>query len=157
MTRKITRGLSRISVGLDDCLYLGNMDALRDWGHARDYVEMQWLMLQQEEPEDYVIATGRQESVRSFVELSAKHLGFEINWEGSGVEEVGIREDNGEIIIRIDPRYFRPTEVEELLGNPAKAAEELGWSPRISLDEMVAEMVSHDLSLAKKEKLLTDA
>ena len=157
VTRKITRGLSRISVGLDDCLYLGNMDALRDWGHARDYVEMQWLMLQQEEPEDYVIATGRQESVRSFVELSAKHLGFEINWEGSGVEEVGIREDNGEIIIRIDPRYFRPTEVEELLGNPAKAAEELGWSPRISLDEMVAEMVSHDLSLAKKEKLLTDA
>ena len=155
VTRKITRGLSRISVGLDDCLYLGNMDALRDWGHARDYVEMQWLMLQQEEPEDYVIATGRQESVRSFVELSAKHLGFEINWEGSGVEEVGIREDNGEIIIRIDPRYFRPTEVEELLGNPAKAAEELGWS-LISLDEMVAEMVSHDLSLAKKEKLLND-
>ena len=157
VTRKITRGLSRISVGLDDCLYLGNMDALRDWGHARDYVEMQWLMLQQEEPEDYVIATGRQESVRSFVELSAKHLGFEINWEGSGLEEVGIREDNGEIIIRIDPRYFRPTEVEELLGNPAKAAEELGWSPRISLDEMVAEMVNHDLSLAKKEKLLSGA
>lgn len=157
VTRKITRGLSRISVGLDDCLYLGNMDALRDWGHARDYVEMQWLMLQQDEPEDFVIATGRQESVRRFVELTAKRIGFGINWVGSGIEEVGIRDDNGDVIIRIDPRYFRPTEVETLLGDPSKAKEKLGWIPRISLEEMVSEMVDHDLENATNEKIILDS
>ena len=156
VTRKITRGLSRISVGLEDCLYLGNLDALRDWGHARDYVEMQWLMLQQDEPEDFVIATGRQESVRRFVELTAKRLGFGINWQGSGLQEVGIRDDTEEIVVRIDPRYFRPTEVETLLGDPTKAKEKLGWSPRITLEAMVSEMVDHDLETATNEKILAE-
>ena len=156
VTRKITRGISRISVGLEDCLYLGNLDALRDWGHARDYVEMQWLMLQQDEPEDFVIATGRQESVRRFVELTAKSLGFGINWQGSGLQEVGIRDDTEEVVVRIDPRYFRPTEVETLLGDPTKAKEKLGWSPRITLEEMVSEMVDHDLETATNEKILAE-
>ena len=154
VTRKITRGLSRIYMGLDDCLYLGNMDSLRDWGHAKDYVEMQWLMLQQDEPEDYVIATGRQETVRKFVELSAKKLGFTISWEGNELDEVGIRSDTGEIIIRIDPRYFRPTEVESLLGDATKAHKNLNWKPRINLEELVSDMVENDLEIAKNEKLL---
>ena len=156
VTRKITRGLSRISVGLEECLYLGNLDSLRDWGHARDYVEIQWLMLQQEEPEDFVIATGRQESVRTFVELSAKRLGFVINWKGKGEGEVVIRDDTGEVVVRIDPRYFRPTEVETLLGDPSKAELKLGWSPKISLEEMVSEMVDHDLEMAKQEKIIIE-
>ena len=156
VTRKITRALSRISLGLDDCLFLGNLDALRDWGHARDYVEMQWLMLQQDEPEDYVIATGRQESVRRFVELSAERLGFGIEWTGSGIDEVGLRGDNGDAIVRIDPRYFRPTEVETLLGDPTKARENLGWIPKTSLEELVSEMIDHDFSIASNEKLLAD-
>jgi GDPmannose 4,6-dehydratase len=156
VTRKITRGLSRIFTGLDDCLFLGNLDSLRDWGHARDYVEMQWLMLQQDEPEDYVIATGRQESVRYFVELTVQKLGTNISWEGSGLDEVGIREDNGEVIVRIDPRYFRPTEVETLLGDPTKAREELGWTPTTSLEDLVSEMVESDLLSAKKERKLSE-
>ncbi len=156
VTRKITRGLSRVSLGLDECLFLGNLDSLRDWGHARDYVEMQWLMLQQEKPRDYVIASGRQESVRRFVELSAEKLGFNISWEGSGIDEVGKRDDNGKIVVRIDPRYFRPTEVESLLGDPSKAREELGWHPKTTLEELVSEMVEHDYSLAKNEKILKD-
>ena len=155
VTRKITRGLSRIFVGLDDCLFLGNLDALRDWGHARDYVEMQWLMLQQEEPEDYVIATGRQESVRRFVELAVNELGSSVRWEGSGLEEVGIREDTGDVIVRIDPRYFRPTEVETLLGDPTKAREKLGWTPKIPLEDLVSEMVKNDLLLANNERKLS--
>ena len=156
VTRKITRGLSRILVGLEECLYLGNLDSLRDWGHARDYVEIQWLMLQQEEPEDFVIATGRQESVRTFVELTAKRLGFGISWKGKGEGEVGIRDDTGEVVVRIDPRYFRPTEVETLLGDPSKAELKLGWSPKISLEEMVSEMVDHDLEMAKQEKIIIE-
>ncbi len=156
VTRKITRGLSRIFTGLDDCLFLGNLDSLRDWGHARDYVEMQWLMLQQDEPEDYVIATGRQESVRYFVELTVQKLGTNISWEGSGLDEVGIREDNGEVIVRIDPRYFRPTEVETLLGDPTKAREELGWTPTTSLEDLVSEMVESDLLSAKNERKLSE-
>ncbi len=156
VTRKITRGLSRISVGLEECLYLGNLDSLRDWGHARDYVEIQWLMLQQEEPDDFVIATGRQESVRTFVELTAKRLGFGINWKGQGKKEVGIRDDTGEVVVRIDPRYFRPTEVETLLGDPSKAELKLGWSPKISLEEMVSEMVDYDLETAKQEKIIIE-
>jgi GDPmannose 4,6-dehydratase len=156
VTRKITRGLSRIFTGLDDCLFLGNLDSLRDWGHARDYVEMQWLMLQQDEPEDYVIATGRQESVRYFVELTVRKLGTNISWEGSGLDEVGIREDNGEVIVRIDSRYFRPTEVETLLGDPTKAREELGWTPTTSLEDLVSEMVESDLLSAKKERKLSE-
>ena len=157
VTRKITRGLSRIHAGIEDCIYLGNLNALRDWGHAKDYVEMQWRMLQQESPSDYVIATGRQESVRTFVELSANALGWNKNegagiiWEGEGLKEVGIRADSGEIVVRIDPRYFRPSEVETLLGDPSKAAKELGWKAKISLEQLVEEMISKDLSIAKKE------
>ncbi len=160
VTRKITRGLSRIHEGIDDCIYLGNLDALRDWGHAKDYVEMQWRMLQQETPSDFVIATGRQESVRKFVELSAKALGWGkknesgITWEGEGEKEVGIRTDTGKIVIKIDPRYYRPCEVETLLGNPSKAAKELGWKAKIGLEELVSEMILEDLSIAKKEVLI---
>ena len=160
VTRKITRGLSRIHEGIDDCIYLGNLDALRDWGHAKDYVEMQWRMLQQETPSDFVIATGRQESVRKFVELSAKALGWGkknesgIKWEGEGEKEVGIRTDTGKVVIKIDPRYYRPCEVETLLGNPSKAAKELGWKAKISLEELVFEMILEDLSIAKKEVLI---
>ncbi len=160
VTRKITRGLSRIHEGIDDCIYLGNLDALRDWGHAKDYVEMQWRMLQQETPSDFVIATGRQESVRKFVELSAKALGWGkknesgITWEGEGEKEVGIRTDTGKIVIKIDPRYYRPCEVETLLGNPSKAAKELGWKAKIGLEELVSEMILEDLSIDKKEVLI---
>jgi GDPmannose 4,6-dehydratase len=154
VTRKITRGLARINEGLDDCLYMGNLDSLRDWGHARDYVEMQWRMLQQEQPEDFVIATGRQESVRRFIELTAEELGWgAIQWEGEGLEEVG-RRSTGEVVVRIDPRYFRPAEVETLLGNPTKAREKLGWTPTTTLEELVAEMVAADKEEARKEAIL---
>ena len=155
VTRKITRGLARIDAGLEDCLYVGNIDSLRDWGHARDYVEMQWRMLQQEgPPEDFVIATGRQESVRRFIELTALELGWgEIHWEGEGLEETGKR-SSGEVVVRIDPRYFRPAEVETLLGDPGKAKQKLGWTPTTTLEELVAEMVATDKEEAKKEAYL---
>ena len=155
VTRKITRGMARIDAGLEDCLYMGNIDSLRDWGHARDYVEMQWRMLQQEgPPEDFVIATGRQESVRRFIELTALELGWgEIEWEGKGLEEIAKR-SSGEVVVRIDPRYFRPAEVETLLGDPAKAKEKLGWTPTTTLEELVAEMVATDKEEAKKEAYL---
>ena len=150
VTRKITRGLSRIKVGLESCLFLGNLDAKRDWGHAKDYVEMQWLMLQQQKPVDYVIATGRQHSVREFVEAAATELDLPIRWRGSGVEEVGV-DKKGNVIVAIDPRYFRPTEVESLLGDSSKAQLELGWKPRITFKELVEEMASSDLLLAEQE------
>lgn len=152
VTRKITRGLARVHVGLDDCLYLGNIDSLRDWGHARDYVEMQWRMLQQESPEDFVIATGRQESVRRFIELSAVKLGWgQIEWEGKGINEIGRRSDTGEVVIRIDERYFRPAEVETLLGDPSKAHKKLGWYPTTTLEQLVDEMIENDLLEARKD------
>ncbi|MBO8228666.1 GDP-mannose 4,6-dehydratase [Prochlorococcus marinus XMU1414] len=161
VTRKITRGLARINEGLEKCLYMGNLDSYRDWGHAKDYVEMQWLMLQQDQPNDFVIATGIQKSVREFIEISSNFLGWNdgnsnkgIVWEGQGLNEIGRRADNGKIVIRIDPRYFRPTEVKTLLGNPSKAKEMLGWEPSISLEEMIEEMISNDLKEAKKERLL---
>jgi GDPmannose 4,6-dehydratase len=155
VTRKITRGLARIDAGLDQCLYMGNLDSLRDWGHARDYVEMQWLMLQQEKPEDFVIATGRQESVRHFIELTAIQLGWGgIQWTGHGIDETGSRADTGAIVIRIDRRYFRPAEVETLLGDPSQAKLKLGWTPKITLEELVTEMVKADREEAAKEALL---
>ena len=156
VTRKITRGLARIDAGLDQCLYLGNLDSRRDWGHARDYVEMQWRMLQQVgPPEDFVIATGRQESVRRFIELAAFELGWGgIEWVGEGVHETGLRSDNGAMVVRIDPRYFRPAEVETLLGDPSKAHEKLGWSPTTTLEQLVSEMVANDKEEAAKEALL---
>lgn len=152
VTRKITRGLANIAQGLEECLYMGNLDALRDWGHAKDYVRMQWMMLQQDQPEDFVIATGVQYSVRQFIEKTAAALGMQLRWEGAGVNEVGYW--NGRPIIKVDPRYFRPTEVETLLGDPTKAKEKLGWVPEITLDEMVQEMVAADLADAKKHALL---
>ncbi len=172
VTRKITRALSRMVLGLQDCLYLGNMDARRDWGHARDYVEMQWLMLQQEKPEDFVIATGRQFSVRDFVNAAAAEMGLTLSWQGTGVEETGavaavdmdkLRQASGnrqgmechvrpgDVIVRVDPRYFRPTEVETLLGDPAKAKEKLGWEPASSFEDMVAEMAREDLALSMRD------
>lgn len=164
VTRKITRGLSNIAQGLEKCLYLGNMDSLRDWGHAKDYVKMQWLMLQQEQPEDYVIATGVQYSVRQFVDFAASELGIKLRFEGHGVDEVGIVESVsgedapavkvGDIIVAVDPRYFRPAEVETLLGDPSKAHDKLGWKPETTLQEMVVEMVRKDLEAAKKHSLL---
>jgi len=156
VTRKITRGLARIDAGLDDCLFMGNLDSLRDWGHARDYVEMQWRMLQQEgPPEDFVIATGRQESVRRFIELAAAELGWGgIEWSGEGLEEQGRRAGSDEVVVRIDPRYFRPAEVETLLGDPTRAREKLGWTPTTTLEELVEEMVATDKEEAKKEALL---
>ena len=155
VTRKITRGMARIDEGLEDCLYMGNLDSLRDWGHARDYVEMQWRMLQQVGvPEDFVIATGRQESVRRFIELTALELGWgALQWEGEGSNEIG-RRSTGEVVVRIDPRYFRPTEVETLLGDPSKAHEKLGWTPTTTLEELVAEMVINDREEARKESTL---
>jgi len=155
VTRKITRGLSRIDAGLDVCLYMGNLDSLRDWGHAKDYIEMQWLMLQQPTAEDFVIATGIQESVRNFIDLTARELGWGgISWEGSELNEVGRRRDSGEIVVRIDPRYFRPAEVETLLGDPTKAQESLGWKPKITLIELIKEMVASDRENATKEAIL---
>ena len=153
VTRKITRALSRIKLNLQDCLYLGNLDAKRDWGHAQDYVEMQWLMLQQDEPEDFVIATGQQHSVRDFVEAAAKELGILIRWEGQGKDEKGYDAD-GNCIVAVDPRYFRPTEVETLLGDPSKAKEKLGWTPRITFKKLVAEMVREDLKSAERDELV---
>jgi GDPmannose 4,6-dehydratase len=153
VTRKITRALARIKLGLQECLYLGNLDSLRDWGHARDYVEMQWLMLQQESAEDFVIATGVQYSVRDFVNAAAKELGIQITWQGQGVEETGT-DQHGKIIVKVDPRYFRPTEVETLLGDPTKAREKLGWTPKTSFDELVAEMVREDLKSAERDELV---
>ena len=153
VTRKITRALARIKLGLQDCLYLGNLDALRDWGHAKDYVEMQWLMLQQDKPEDFVIATGIQYSVRDFVNAAAKELDISIHWEGEGINEKGFDQD-GKCIVQVDPRYFRPTEVETLLGDPSKAKEKLGWSPKITFDELVSEMVREDFKSAQRDELV---
>ncbi|HSI22275.1 MAG TPA: GDP-mannose 4,6-dehydratase [Methylophilaceae bacterium] len=152
VTRKITRALARIKLGLQNCLYLGNLNAKRDWGHARDYVEMQWLMMQQESPDDFVIATGIQYSVREFVEAAAEEIGMKINWQGGGVDEVGYF--GGKPVVRVDPRYFRPTEVETLLGDATKAREKLGWVPRTSFKELVAEMVREDLKSAERDELV---
>jgi GDPmannose 4,6-dehydratase len=164
VTRKITRGLANIAQGLESCIYMGNLDALRDWGHAKDYVRMQWMMLQQEVPDDFVIATGVQYSVRQFIEWSATELGVTLKFEGQGVDETAtvtsIIGDKtlalkvGDVIVRIDPRYFRPTEVETLLGDPTKAKEKLGWVPEITVQEMCAEMVASDLAKAKQHALL---
>ena len=153
VTRKITRGLARIKLNLQDCLYLGNLDAKRDWGHARDYVEMQWLMLQQNEPEDFVIATGEQHSVREFINIAAAQLDIKLKWEGSGVNELGINEDADQVIIKIDPRYYRPTEVDSLLGDPSKAKDKLGWQPIISFEELIKEMLDTDLQLVERDQL----
>ncbi len=162
VTRKVTRALARIALGQQACLYLGNLDSKRDWGHARDYVEMQWLMLQQPEPEDYVIATGRQYSVREFIDLAAQLLGIALQWRGSGIDETGIVESTGghtglrpgQVIVRIDPRYFRPTEVDSLLGDAGKARDKLGWVPRTTFAELVREMVDADLAAARKYALV---
>src|ERR1035441_2636824 len=153
VTRKITRALTHIKVGLQDCLYLGNLDSLRDWGHARDYVELQWMMLQQETARDYVIATGEQHSVREFVEIAAGELGMILRWEGTGVEEHAV-DERGAIVVRVDPRYFRPSEVASLLGNPEKARRELGWTPRTTFRQLVTEMVTEDLKLAKRDLMV---
>jgi GDPmannose 4,6-dehydratase len=153
VTRKITRALTHIKVGLQDCLFLGNLDSLRDWGHARDYVEMQWMMLQQETARDYVIATGEQHSVREFVEIAAAELGMTLRWQGQGVEEHAI-DERGAIIVRVDPRYFRPSEVASLLGNPEKARRELGWTPKTTFRQLVTEMVTEDLKLAKRDLMV---
>jgi len=164
VTRKITRGLANIAQGLESCLYMGNMDALRDWGHAKDYVRMQWMMLQQEQPEDFVIATGVQYSVRQFIDMAARELGVTLRFEGEGVNEQAIvtavegdeapAVKHGDVLVKVDPRYFRPTEVETLLGDPNKAKTKLGWVPQIALQEMVAEMVASDLAQAKQYSLL---
>ena len=153
VTRKITRALSRIKLGLQDRLYLGNLDALRDWGHARDYVEMQWLMLQQDNAEDFVIATGKQYSVRDFVNVAAKELGISIRWEGEGLNERGY-DDNENCIVSVDPRYFRPTEVESLLGDPSKARDKLGWVPKTTFEELVIEMIREDLKISERDELI---
>lgn len=164
VTRKITRGLANIAQGLEECLYMGNIDALRDWGHAKDYVRMQWMMLQQEQPEDFVIATGVQYTVRQFIELSANELGVTLRFEGHGTSEVGIvvsvngdkapAMTPGQVVVRVDPSYFRPTEVETLLGDPSKAKQKLGWEPEISVQQMCAEMVANDLDEARRHSLL---
>lgn len=169
VTRKITRGLANVSLGLDRCLYMGNLDALRDWGHAADYVRMQWLMLQQEQARDYVIATGTQFSVRQFIERSAEELGMRLQWQGAGVDEVALWMNPSDIaleragqsagplpVVRIDPRYFRPAEVQTLLGDPTKARQELGWVPEISFESMVREMIAHDLAAARRSALLKE-
>ncbi len=153
VTRKITRALARIKLGLQDCLYLGNMDAKRDWGHAKDYVKMQWMMLQQAAPEDFVIATGEQHSVREFVQLSADALGIPLHWEGHGIAEKALHAQTGQTLVAVDPRYFRPTEVETLLGDPSKAKEKLGWTPKISFSELVTEMAEADLKIAERDAL----
>lgn len=164
VTRKVTRGLANIAQGLDQCLYMGNIDSLRDWGHAQDYVRMQWMMLQQQQPEDFVIATGHQYSVREFIVRSARQLGIELHFEGKDTREVGVvmrvtgdkapGVKQGDIIVRVDPRYFRPAEVETLLGDATKAREKLGWTPEITLDQMISEMVAHDLDAARQQALL---
>lgn len=154
VTRKITRALARIKLGMQDCLYLGNINALRDWGHARDYVEMQWLMLQQDKPEDFVIATGTQHSVREFVDRAARHIGLNIEWQGQGVEEKGFDTATGQCVVAVDPRYFRPAEVETLLGDPSKAKDKLGWVPRTTFAELVHEMITSDLEEARRDQLV---
>jgi GDPmannose 4,6-dehydratase len=154
VTRKITRALTRIKEGLQELLHLGNLDALRDWGHARDYVQAQWLMLQQQQPEDFVIATGRQYSVRKFVETAGAQLGMQIEWSGSGVQEQGIDKNTGRAVVKIDPRYFRPTEVETLLGDASKAREKLGWTAQTSFEDLVREMVDTDLEAARRDALV---
>jgi GDPmannose 4,6-dehydratase len=166
VTRKITRGLSNIAQGLEECLYMGNMDSLRDWGHAKDYVKMQWMMLQQDRPEDFVIATGQQYSVRDFIRWSAEDLGISLRFEGEGVDEKAVVDEvrgdkapavkPGDVVVRVDPRYFRPSEVETLLGDPAKAKKVLGWEPEITAREMCAEMVAEDLKSARKHALLRE-
>jgi GDPmannose 4,6-dehydratase len=166
VTRKITRALANISQGVQACLYLGNMDALRDWGHAKDYVRMQWMMLQQDEPDDFVIATGKQISVREFVQLSAREAGIELEFSGEGVDEIATIKsrdsekapavNEGDVIVKVDPRYFRPAEVETLLGDPTKAKEKLGWVPEITVEEMCAEMVANDLEVARQHALLVE-
>jgi GDPmannose 4,6-dehydratase len=153
VTRKITRALARIKLGLQDCLYLGNLDARRDWGHAKDYVEMQWLMLQQEQPEDFVIATGVQYSVREFVDTAAREIGIVVTWKGEGVDEKGY-DESGKCIVSVDPRYFRPTEVETLLGDPTKAQQKLGWTPKITFNELVSEMMLEDMKAAERDELV---
>jgi len=154
VTRKITRALARIKLGLQERLYLGNINARRDWGHARDYIEMQWLMLQQDEPEDFAIATGHQYSVREFVDIAARHVDMAIEWRGEGLDEKGYDSKSGNCIVEIDPHYFRPTEVETLLGDPGKAKQKLGWEPKISFEQMVQEMMAHDLELAERDALV---
>jgi GDPmannose 4,6-dehydratase len=169
VTRKITRAVARMALGLQDCLYLGNLDARRDWGHARDYVEAQWLMLQQDDPEDFVIATGKQYTVRQMVETAAKELGITLRWEGRGADEVGLidsvadgqgaREtalEPGKLVVKIDPRYFRPAEVETLLGDPTKAKEKLGWEPKVTFEELVSEMVRVDIDAAQRDELVKE-
>jgi len=155
VTRKITRALARIKLGLQKDIFLGNLNAKRDWGHAKDYVRMQWLMLQQQAPEDFVIATGVQHSVREFVEIAAAELGMSIAWQGEGLDEIGIEKKSGKTIVRVDPRYFRPTEVETLLGDPAKAKQELGWEPKITFEQLVQEMVVEDLKLAERDQIVS--
>jgi len=154
VTRKVTRGLARIKTGLQDMLYIGNLDARRDWGHARDYARMMWMMLQQPEPEDYVIATGRQHSVRELIELAAGRLGMRLRWEGEGIDEKGVDHATGRPVVAVDPRYFRPTEVDTLQGDPSKARHKLGWEPKISFEELVGEMVAADLREAEKDVLV---
>ncbi len=154
VTRKITRAISRIRNGLEQCLYLGNMDSLRDWGHAKDYVRMQWMMLQQHQAEDFVIATGKQISVRRFVELSCAEAGITVKWSGIGVNEIGTDTASGKVIVRVDPKYFRPTEVETLLGDPTKAKQKLGWVPEITVEKLVQEMMAHDLEQARQDTVL---
>lgn len=154
VSRKITRALTRIHVGLQDTLHLGNLDSRRDWGHARDYVRAQWLMLQQDAAEDFVIATGKQHSVRDFVSAAGTRLGMRIEWKGSGIDEVGVDRSSGKTVVRIDPRYFRPTEVETLLGDPSKAKQKLGWAAEVTFDQLVAEMVSSDLNEAKRDAMV---
>ncbi len=166
VTRKVTRGLANIACGIQDCLYMGNLDALRDWGHAKDYVKMQWMMLQQDKPEDFVIATGNQYSVRQFIKWAGEEIGLTIKFQGKDLEEYGIIESinsdickdlkEGDTIIRIDPRYFRPTEVDSLIGDPTKAKEKLGWKPEISSRQLCSEMMIHDLEIARKNKILLD-
>lgn len=153
VTRKITRALARIKLGLQEKFYLGNINAKRDWGHARDYVEMQWLMLQQNEPEDYVIATGKQYSVRDFVNVAAKCVDIDVEWTGKGIEEKGVNSKNNKTIVEIDAKYFRPTEVETLLGDPTKAKEQLGWEPKTSFEDMVSEMIEKDINIAERDAL----
>ena len=161
VTRKITRGLTRIDAGLENCIYMGNLDAKRDWGHARDYVKMQWLMLQQEEPDDFVISTGRMETVRKFIEICAKKLNWNkspneegIIWEGEGINEVGIKANSGKIVIKVDPRYFRPTEVDQLLGDSSKAYNKLGWKPETTLEQLIEEMIVSDKKKASEESFI---
>ena len=158
VTRKITRAISKISLGLQECLYLGNLDSLRDWGHAKDYVEVQWMMLQQEKPKDYVVATGEQYSVRDFINVASKEIDMNIRWEGKGVDEKGywVQEGKEKLVVQVDPRYFRPAEVETLLGDSTKAKKELGWEPKIQFEELVSEMMHSDLELAKKDKLIKE-